>query len=106
MDVPPPKSETVMQQYGALVLDWPAVLGSDFCAQVIEAGPECTRLKKGDYVYSECRLGQKAYSPFQETFLVDEDYVFKVEGDLTPVQASTIAVGALVRLLFVRGRQT
>jgi hypothetical protein len=37
---------------------------------------------------------------------VDEDYVFKVEGDLTPVQASTIAVGALVRLLFVRGRQT
>jgi NADPH:quinone reductase-like Zn-dependent oxidoreductase len=85
-----------MQQYGVLVQDWPAVLGSDFCAQVLETGPGCTKLNKGDYVYSECRLGQKAYSPFQETFLVDEDYVMKVEGKLTPVQASTIAVGALV----------
>jgi len=87
--------DTVMQKYGILVLGWPAVLGSDFCAQVIETGAECSRLKKGDYVYSESQLGQTPYSPFQETFLVDEDYVFKVEGDLTPVQASTIGVGAL-----------
>lgn len=87
-----------MQKYGILVLGWPAVLGSDFCAQVIETGAECSRLKKGDYVYSESQLGQTPYSPFQETFLVDEDYVFKVEGDLTPVQASTIGVGALVSL--------
>ncbi|KAG8422793.1 hypothetical protein J3459_010044 [Metarhizium acridum] len=84
-----------MQKYGILILDWPAVLGSDFCAQVIETGPECTKLKKGDYVYGVCRLGQRAYSPFQETFLVDEDLVLKVEGALTPAQASTIAVGAL-----------
>lgn len=88
-----------MQKYGILIHDWPAVIGSDFCAQVIESGPECTKLKKGDYVYGVCRIGQRAYSPFQETFLVDEDLVFKVEGALTPAQASTIAVGTVVSLI-------
>ncbi|KID91956.1 oxidoreductase, zinc-binding dehydrogenase family superfamily [Metarhizium guizhouense ARSEF 977] len=87
--------DTIMQKYGTLIHDWPAVIGSDFCAQVIETGPECTKVKKGDYVYGVCRIGQKAYSPFQETFLVDEDLVFKVEGALTPAQASTIAVGTI-----------
>ena len=86
-----------MQKYGALVHDWPGVLGSDYCAQVIETGSDCTRLKKGDLVYGESHLGQKLYSPFQDTFLVGDDTAFKKNEQLTPEQAATIGVGTLVR---------
>lgn len=81
-----------MRKTGILVVDWPAVLGSDFCAQVIETGSDCQRLKKGDWVYGDAQLGQESFGPFQETFLVDEDCVFKKPDNLTPAQASTLGV--------------
>lgn len=79
-----------------LTTELPAVLGSDECAVVTETGEGCTRLKKGDYVHGLSRLGQNAYSPFQESFLVDEDRIFKKPDYITPENATIIGAGLLV----------
>ena len=84
-----------MQHSGALILEFPAVLGSDAFGVVVAAGEGCTKLKTGDYVYGCVRIGQNEFSPFQETFLADEDLVFKNHG-LAPEDACTVGVGYLV----------
>lgn len=89
-------SEPFMAQTAILTTELPAVLGSDECAVVVETGEGCTRLNKGDYVYGLSRLGQNAYSPFQETFLVDEDLIFKKPDGITPEDATIIGTGVLV----------
>ncbi|MBE3042402.1 hypothetical protein IMZ48_07450, partial [Candidatus Bathyarchaeota archaeon] len=81
-----------------MVNEWPAVLGSDFAAVVIELGEGCTRLDKDDYVFGCSLIGQNKYTPFQDTFLVDEDLVFKKGDDVSLETASATAVGLLVRL--------
>lgn len=85
-----------MAKTGILTTEMPAVLGSDSCAVIVETGEGCERLTKGDYVYGMSRLGQNAYSPFQETFLVDEDFLFKKTDNVTPEQAAIIGAGLLV----------
>ena len=81
-----------------MVNEWPAVLGSDFAAVVIELGEGCTRLDAGDYVFGCSLIGQNKYTPFQDTFLVDEDLVFKKADGMSVETASATAVGLLVRL--------
>jgi NADPH:quinone reductase-like Zn-dependent oxidoreductase len=88
-----------MQHTGALVKEWPAVLGSDACTVVLETGEGCTKLKKGDYVYGCMRVGQNQFSPFQETFLVDEDLTFKKSAGISMEEACTIGGQVLVSLL-------
>lgn len=85
-----------MAKTGMLTMSMPAIMGSDFCGLVIEAGSECTKLQTGDYVFGLCRLGQNQYSPFQETFLVDEDTVFKKEKGLGAEVAAGLGVGVVV----------
>ena len=85
-----------MSEHGILTTEMPAILGSDFCGLVVEVGPGCTKLQIGDYAFGLCRLGQNHFSPFQETFLVDEDLVFKAADRPEPVLAAGIGVGVLV----------
>jgi len=92
----------MQQKFGILVESWPAVLGSDFSGVVTEVGEDSTRLKKGDYVYGCALIGRNDYTPFQETFIVDEDIVFKKGEKFSHEEASTIGAGLLVRSIPIR----
>ena len=81
---------------GALVTEWPAIIGSDACAVVLETGEGCTKLKKGDHVYSCMLIGQNRYSPFQDTYLVKEDLVFLKTPTLSIEQGCTVGAGLMV----------
>ncbi|KAM0560091.1 hypothetical protein ACHAPJ_004051 [Fusarium lateritium] len=63
----------MQQQGGLLVNEWPAIIGSDCAGVVVDLGPDVTKLKRGDYVYGCAPLGQNQFTPFQDTFLVQED---------------------------------
>lgn len=75
-------------------------MGSDGCAVVLETGEGCTKLQKGDYVFSCMLIGQNKYTPFQETYLVREDLVLKKNTAVSVEQACTIGVGLLVSAFF------
>jgi hypothetical protein len=81
-----------------LIAEFPAVIGSDTCGVVIETGEGCTKLKTGDYTFGCVPIGLNKFSPFQETFIVNEDWMFKVE-QIKPAEGSTIGSGVLVRLI-------
>ncbi|KAL2137260.1 hypothetical protein VTI74DRAFT_4991 [Chaetomium olivicolor] len=87
--------EPLQQHTGLLITEWPAIIGSDCAGVVIEVGPGCTRLKPGDYVYGCAPLGQNKFTPFQETFLVEEDVFLKKSGNLSVEETTTIGVGLL-----------
>lgn len=89
-----------MQQHtGLLVNEWPAVLGSDYAGVVVDVGPQCTKLKPGDHVFSCAPLGQNKLTPFQETLLADEDIVFKTPAGLSVEDSCTVGVGLLTAAL-------
>ncbi|KPM45748.1 hypothetical protein AK830_g773 [Neonectria ditissima] len=79
----PMKSEPLQHHSGLLVNEWPAIIGSDCAAVVVDTGPDCTKLKPGDYVYGCAPLGQNRFTPFQDTFLVEERVFFKKVFQLT-----------------------
>ena len=87
-----------MSKTGIFTTEMPAVLGSDFCGLVVQVGEGCEKLQTGDYAFGVCRLGMNQFAPFQETFLVDEDLVFKKEeeGRIAPEIAASMGVGVLV----------
>ena len=85
-----------MQHTGMLITSWPAVIGSDVSGIVIEAGPDCKKIKKGDYIFTCVPVGISEFSPFQETFLVDEDWVFKKGENVGLEEACTVGAGVLV----------
>ena len=87
-----------MHQTGMLVVEFPAVLGSDFSGVVLETGSGCDKLKKGDYVFACCNLGQNQSSPFQESILVDETSLFTKTDNISREQATSIGVGIVVCL--------
>lgn len=90
-----------MQQHtGLLVKEWPAILGSDCAGVVIETGSNCTRLKKGDYVYGCAPLGQNKLTPYQETFLVEESVFLNKNAKLSIEAVAGTSVGLLVRSRF------
>ncbi|GAB1309949.1 hypothetical protein MFIFM68171_00159 [Madurella fahalii] len=62
-------------------------------SNVLETGDGCKELKAGDYIFGCVRIGQNRLSPFQETFLVEEDLVFKKNAKTTPQEACTMGVG-------------
>lgn len=71
------------------------MLGSDYLGVVTEVGPDCKRLKPGDHVYSCVPIGQNKYTPFQDTFLAEEDSVLK-QGALSLEDACTIGAALFV----------
>ncbi len=83
-------------QAGVLVTEWPAILGSDGYAVVLEVGEGSERLKKGDYIFGCMLVGQNQFSPFQDTYLVKEDLVFKNDAGASAEETCTIGVGLLV----------
>jgi NADPH:quinone reductase-like Zn-dependent oxidoreductase len=85
-----------MAKYGGMLTEMPAILGSDFTGRVVQAGSEVTKFDTGDYVFGLCRLGQVKYSPFQETFLVDEDAAFRLPGTVSAAAAATMGTAVLV----------
>jgi NADPH:quinone reductase-like Zn-dependent oxidoreductase len=95
-------SEPFMSHTGLLIESYPAVLGSDVTGVVLSTSPDCTKLHVGDYVYGCVPIGLSAYSPFQETFLVDERWIFKKADRIGLEEASTIGAGLLVSSLFLR----
>ncbi|KAK1760277.1 chaperonin 10-like protein [Echria macrotheca] len=91
--------EPFMQHTGVLVTSWPAVIGSDFSGVVVETGPDCKKLSKGDIVYGCAPVGIGEFSPFQETFLVNEDWVFKKSENVALDAACTVGAGILTAAL-------
>jgi NADPH:quinone reductase-like Zn-dependent oxidoreductase len=87
-----------MAKYGGMLTEMPAILGSDFAGRVVQVGSEVSKVVTGDYVFGLCRLGQVKYSPFQETFLVDEDAAFKLPDAVPPSAAATMGTAVLVRI--------
>ncbi|KAH6971113.1 chaperonin 10-like protein [Ilyonectria sp. MPI-CAGE-AT-0026] len=91
--------DPTQQHTGLLVKEWPAILGSDCAGVIIEVGPDCTKLQPGDYVYGCAPLGQNKFTPFQETFLVNEDVFFKKSPGLSVEDGCTIGAGLLTSAL-------
>lgn len=86
-----------MQQHsGLLINEWPAIIGSDCAGIVIDVGPDCKKLERGDYVFGCAPLGQNRFTPFQETFLVVEDVFLKRSPNLSIEATCGIGVGLLV----------
>jgi NADPH:quinone reductase-like Zn-dependent oxidoreductase len=79
-----------------LITGYPAVLGSDMTAVVVATGADCTKLQVGDHVFGCVPVGISAFSPFQETFLVEEEWVFKKGPEVGLEEACTIGAGILV----------
>ena len=88
-----------MRLTGALIAEFPAVVGSEASGVVVETGANCTKLTKGDYVYGCVPIGLSKFSPFQETFLVNEDWIFKKGEGISLEEACTIGSGVLVCLI-------
>jgi len=86
-------AEPFMQHTGILITSWPAVIGSDVSGLVLETGPDCKKIKKGDYVFTCVPIGISEFSPFQETFLVEEDWVFKKGDNVDLEEACTVGAG-------------
>jgi NADPH:quinone reductase-like Zn-dependent oxidoreductase len=91
-----PKRDIEMTRPGSLRHGMPVLAGSNFSGVVIALGNECCKLRTGDYVYGLCRIGRNRYSPFQETFLVDEDLAFKKPDRISPKVAASIGIGVVV----------
>jgi NADPH:quinone reductase-like Zn-dependent oxidoreductase len=85
-----------MQHTGMLIPSWPAVIGSDVSGIVLEAGADCKKIKEGDYIFTCVPVGISEFSPFQETFLVEEDWVFKKGDNMGLEEACTVGAGLLV----------
>ncbi len=79
-----------------LITNFPAVLGSDMSAVVLETGADCEKLQVGDHVFGCVPVGISEFSPFQDTFLVDEGWVFKKGTEFGLEEACTIGAGVLV----------
>ncbi len=90
-------------QSGAMVEEWPAVLGCDAGGLVLECGDGVTKFKPGDYAYGCTRVGKNQYSTYQETFLMDEDIALKKSSNISIESASTIGVGLEVRVSITSG---
>ncbi|KAF4340085.1 hypothetical protein FBEOM_5945 [Fusarium beomiforme] len=82
-----------------MINEWPAILGSDGAGVVTEVGPDVTRLKVGDYVYSCAPIGQNRFTPFQDAYLAREDLLFKRDTNITLEDSCTIGVGLLTSSL-------
>ncbi|KAF4445332.1 hypothetical protein F53441_10881 [Fusarium austroafricanum] len=91
--------EALQQHSGLLVSEWPAILGSDGAGVVIDVGPDVTRLKVGDYVYGCSPVGQNRLTPFQETFLAQEDVFFKKGTNISVEESCTIGAQLLTSSL-------
>ncbi|KAK7429044.1 hypothetical protein QQZ08_004451 [Neonectria magnoliae] len=87
--------ESLQHHSGLFINEWPAIIGSDCAAVVIDVGPDCTKLKAGDCVYGCAPLGQNMFTPFQDTFLVEERAFFKKSSNLSVEETCTIGVGLL-----------
>jgi NADPH:quinone reductase-like Zn-dependent oxidoreductase len=81
-----------------MVNEWPAILGSDGAGVVIEVGPDVTRLKVGDYVYSCAPVGQNRFTPFQDAYLAREDLLFKRGTNISLEDSCTIGTCLLVTM--------
>lgn len=95
--------EALQQHSGLLINEWPAIIGSDCAAVVIDVGPHCTKLSVGDYVYGCAPLGQNRFTPFQDTFLVEERVFLKKSSNLSIEESCTIGVGILTAGLCLLG---
>jgi NADPH:quinone reductase-like Zn-dependent oxidoreductase len=93
--------EAYMQHTGLLIESWPAVIGSDVAGIVLEAGADCKKVKKGDYVFGCVPLGLNEFAPFQETFVIEEDWMFKKDDETTVEESATIGAGLLTAALSI-----
>ncbi|KAK3368376.1 chaperonin 10-like protein [Podospora didyma] len=87
--------EPFMQHTGVLIAEFPAVIGSDVSGVVLEVGSECKKLEKGEYVFGCVPVGLNKFSPFQETFLAEEDWTFKKGERVGLEEACTVGAGVL-----------
>ncbi|QRW25346.1 alcohol dehydrogenase [Rhizoctonia solani] len=81
--------------YGALIEDFPAVLGIDGAGVVEVIGPEVTDFKVGDRVFFEGIYRSSNETTFQEKTIVETDLISKIPDNITDDQASTIPVGTI-----------
>lgn len=93
--------ESFMYHTGILVTSFPAILGSDVSGIVLSVGSAVTKFAPGDYVYGCVRVGQNSYSPFQETFLMDEGLAFRKTDGMTVAEAAGVGAGVLTAALCI-----
>jgi len=80
---------------GALVLEWPLVIGCDASGVVVEASPEAEsryNLKTGTYVCGCTRIGMAQFATGQEYFLMDAQVTIPKPENVALVQAATLGV--------------
>ncbi|QRW12889.1 Zinc-binding dehydrogenase [Ceratobasidium sp. AG-Ba] len=86
-------------EYGVLVEDFPAVLGSDGAGIVESVGPEVTEFKRGDKVFFQGLLTQANFATFQQYTLVDSEILAKIPSNINEDQASTLPLGSVTAVL-------
>ncbi|KAM7190134.1 hypothetical protein V8F20_009864 [Naviculisporaceae sp. PSN 640] len=69
--------DPIMQHTGLLIESFPAVTGSDFIGVVLTTGLNTSKLSPGNIVFGCAPIGLNQFSPFQESFLVNENWIFK-----------------------------
>lgn len=74
----------------------PPLASSDFSGVVLAAGPDCERLAAGDHVFGMCLLRRSSYSPFQQTFVVEENMVFKKPERISGPVSASLGISVLV----------
>lgn len=93
-----------MRQTGLLIESFPAVTGSDFLGVVLTTGPNTSKITEGSCVFGCAPIGLNQFSPFQDTFLVNEKWVFEYTDVLRDravrfEQATTVGAGLLTAAL-------
>ncbi|GAB1523187.1 hypothetical protein RhiTH_006318 [Rhizoctonia solani] len=76
--------------YGALIENFPTVLGVDGAGIVEVVGPEVTNFKVGDRVFFQGLYDSSDETAFQEKAIVDTDIISKIPDNITEDEASTI----------------
>ncbi|KAM7213558.1 hypothetical protein V8F06_011055 [Rhypophila decipiens] len=88
--------DPIMHQTGLLIQSFPAVTGSDFCAVVLSVGPETSKIAEGDIVFGCAPVGINEFSPFQESFLVNENWILRTHTGDDALDEKKLEQGATV----------
>jgi len=86
-------------EYGVLITEFPAVLGSDGAGIIESVGSEVTGLQKGDKVCFQGQYGPSDAATFQQYVLVDTEVISKTPENISDDQASTIPAAASTALV-------
>ncbi|ARH00429.1 NADPH:quinone reductase [Legionella micdadei] len=83
----------------AIPLQFPYIIGRDFCGVVEKIGPKVTQFKPGDKVWSNCQGIHGRQGSFAEYLAVDERTVFHLPKNANPLEAIATFHSALTAVV-------